>query len=49
MWELNNKTNIDDDKGHCPYPTDTEESREEVLQWINNILNYYRGENTEEK
>lgn len=49
MWELNNKTNMDDDKGLCPYSTDTEESRDQVLQWINNILNYYKGKKTGEK
>ncbi len=48
MWELNGKTNMDDDKGHCPYSKDTKESRKEFLQWINNILDYYK-ENTEEK
>lgn len=49
MWELNRKTDMDDDKGHCPYSKDTEESRKEVLQWINNILKYYKEENTGEK
>ncbi len=49
MWELNKKTDMDDDKGHCPYPTDTEERRDQVLQWINNILKYYKEENTGEK
>ena len=48
MWELNRKTDMDDDKGHCPYWKDTKESRDQVLQWIKNILNYYK-ENTEEK
>lgn len=23
MWELNTETNMDDDKGHCPYSKDT--------------------------
>jgi hypothetical protein len=23
---------MDDDKGHCPYPTDTEERRDQVLK-----------------
>lgn len=48
MWELNIKTDTDNDKGHCPYSKDTKESRDQVLQWIKNILNYYK-ENTEEK
>lgn len=48
MWELNKETNMDDDKGHCPYSKDTKKSRDQVLQWIKNILNYYK-ENTEEK
>lgn len=46
MWELNIKTDTDNDKGNCPYSTDPEESRKEVLQWINNILKYYKEENT---
>ena len=49
MWELNIKTDTDNDKGHCPYSTDPEESRKEFLQWINNILDYYRKENTRGK
>lgn len=39
---------MDNDKGHCPYSTNPEESRKEFLQWINNILDYYK-KNTEEK
>ena len=49
MWELNTETNMDDDKGHCPYSKDTKESRDQVLQWINNILKYYKEENTGEE
>ena len=41
MWELNTETNMDDDKGHCPYSKDTKESRDQVFQLIKYILIYY--------
>ena len=31
MWELNTETNMDDDKGHCPYSKDTKKSRDQVI------------------